>query len=95
MKKITLISILTIIIVVLLVIVLTACDNTVASTPNSFYSIENGNIDAANEITYYAVFVDRKTGIEYFYTWSSYKSAMTPRYKADGSLCVYGEAENG
>ena len=89
MKKITLISIFTIIIIALLVIVLTACDNTVASTSNSFYSIESGKIGNVSDLTYYEVVVDSKTGVEYFYTWSGYKSAMTPRYNADGSLCVY------
>lgn len=86
MKKITLISILTIIIIALLVIVLTACDNAVASTPNSFYSIESGRTD--NGI-HYAVLVDSKTGVEYLYTSSAYASTMTPRYNAYGSLCVY------
>lgn len=86
MKKITLISISTIIIVALLVIVLTSCDNTVASIPNSFYPIESGDID---NITHYNVLVDSETGVEYIYIHANYKAAMTPRYNDDGTLYIY------
>lgn len=95
MKKITLISIFTIIIIALFVIVLTACDNAVASISNSFYSIESGTVNNPSDITRYEFLVDSKTGVEYFYTWSGYKSAMTPRYNADGSLCVHNGGAEG
>lgn len=92
MKKMTIISILTIIIIALLVIVLTACDNAVASIPNSFYSIESGKVD---DITYYDVIVDSETGVEYIYISAGYKAGVTPRYNADGSLCVYNGGAEG